>query len=54
MEITNKRYNELIEAEMILLSLYGAGVDNWEGWDTAMEFFKEMKKTSVPLDIEDK
>jgi hypothetical protein len=52
--ITNERYSELIEAEMTLLSLYGAGVDNWNGWDIAMEFFEEMKRMSVPLDIEDK
>jgi hypothetical protein len=30
MEITNKKYNELMETEMMLDSLYGAGVDNWE------------------------
>lgn len=43
MEITNKRYSELIEAETILNLLYRAGVDNWEGWDIAMESLEEEK-----------
>jgi hypothetical protein len=50
MEITNKKYNELMEAEMMLNSLYGAGVDNWDGWDIAMELFEEMKRMYIPLD----
>jgi hypothetical protein len=54
MEITNERYNDLIEEEMLLDALYAAGVDNWDGWDIAMELFEEIKKTSVPLDIEEK
>lgn len=52
--ITNERYSELIEAEMTLNSLYGAGVDNWDGWDAAMELLEEIKRISVTLDIEQK
>ncbi|MBW1800676.1 MAG: hypothetical protein JRJ85_08095 [Deltaproteobacteria bacterium] len=53
MKITNKRYSELIEAEMTLNSLYAAGVDNWEGWDIAMESLEEIKQTNKKLDIEE-
>lgn len=35
--ITQKRYDELIAAEEKLMALEGAGVDNWEGYDFAME-----------------
>lgn len=52
--ITNERYSELIEAEMTLNSLYGAGVDNWDGWGAAMELLEEIKRISVTLDIEQK
>lgn len=54
MKITNERYSELIEAEMMLNSLYGAGVDNWDGWGEAIELFEEIKKINVSLDIEEK
>lgn len=54
MEITNKRYNELLEAEMILNSLYNAGVDNWDGWDMAIDLFEELRKINIPLDIGEK
>lgn len=36
-EITKERYDELIKCEGILNALYAAGVDNWEGYDFAME-----------------
>lgn len=35
--ISFDQYSKLIEAESILNALYGAGVDNWEGYDYAME-----------------
>ena len=31
------RYNELVEAEDKLAALEAAGVDNWDGYDFAME-----------------
>lgn len=33
--ITEKEYNELIEARRFLTALENAGVDNWEGYDEA-------------------
>jgi len=51
--ITNERYSELIETEMTLNALYGAGVDNWDGWDAAMEFLEEMKQINKKLDIKE-
>lgn len=36
-EITEERYDELVEAEQVLDALLNAGVDNWEGYDYAME-----------------
>jgi hypothetical protein len=32
-----ERYHELIEAEAALAALEAAGVDNWDGYDYAME-----------------
>lgn len=39
-EISQERYDELIRAESKLLALEGAGVDNWDGYDFAMETLK--------------
>lgn len=36
-EITEERLKELEDAEAKLLALEAAGVDNWEGYDFAME-----------------
>lgn len=33
--ISQKRYKELMEAEVKLNALYAAGVDNWEGYSEA-------------------
>jgi hypothetical protein len=35
------RVEELEKSEMKLLALEGAGVDNWEGYDDAMEMMRE-------------
>lgn len=40
-EISAERYEALIKAEEKLEALEGAGVDNWEGYDIAMEFMEE-------------
>lgn len=34
-------YNELIERDKILAALEAAGVDNWDGYDFAMEEYRE-------------
>lgn len=40
--ISKDRYNELLEAEEKLNCLEAAGVDNWDGYDFAMEdFYKD-------------
>ncbi len=35
--INKKLYEELIEDSRILSALRGAGVDNWDGYDDAMQ-----------------
>jgi hypothetical protein len=35
-EITQQEYERLLEAEEFLNCLETAGVDNWEGYDTAL------------------
>lgn len=35
--ITRKEYRELLERDKWLSCLEGAGVDNWEGYDCAIE-----------------
>ena len=39
--ITDERYYRLLEAERKLRELEAHGVDNWEGYDYAMEALKE-------------
>jgi hypothetical protein len=34
------RHAELVEAEHLLSALEAAGVDNWEGYDHAMEIMR--------------
>lgn len=36
-------YEELIEARNVLEALQAAGVDNWEGYDVAMEELTEIE-----------
>jgi len=42
--ISKKTYDDLIDDQLKLLALEGAGVDNWQGYDDAMEAYTEMKK----------
>jgi hypothetical protein len=35
-----ERYKELIESEKVLDALRTAGVDNWDGYDIAMEYLE--------------
>ncbi len=39
--ISRDRYEDLLDAEKRLDSLYAAGVDNWEGFDYALELGRD-------------
>ena len=39
--ITKEEYDSLFASEKMLLALEGAGVDNWDGYDFAMESLEE-------------
>ena len=55
-EITEDHYERLLESEDKLAALEAAGVDNWQGYDDAMDILREWKlernkepnATSVP------
>lgn len=40
-EISKKVYLELVQDQAILNALFAAGVDNWEGYDIAIESMAE-------------
>lgn len=40
----NKRQKELLKIEQIWLALQGAGVDNWEGFEIAMERIQKLEE----------
>jgi len=39
--ISKKEYEELLEDQKLLQALQGAGVDNWSGYEYALEIMKE-------------
>ena len=39
--ISKKEYEELLEDQKLLQALQGAGVDNWSGYDFAIEMMNE-------------
>ena len=41
--ISKKEYEELLKDSQFLDCLRGAGVDNWDGYDYALEMMKEME-----------
>lgn len=41
--ISKKEYESLLEDSEKLSALEAAGVDNWQGYDDAMEMMKEME-----------
>lgn len=43
-ELSIEEFNSLKESEMRLLALESAGVDNWSGYDFAMELLQEMEE----------
>ena len=55
-EITEDHYERLLDSEETLAALEAAGVDNWQGYDDAMDILREWKlernkepnATSVP------
>ena len=42
--LTESRVKELLEKEEILNALEGGGVDNWDGYDFALESFRKRKE----------
>lgn len=40
-EIEEERWEELLQAEKMLACLDAAGVDNWEGYDEALDLMDE-------------
>jgi hypothetical protein len=42
-EITEERYERLLASEDMLAALEAAGVDNWQGYDDAMDILREWK-----------
>ena len=51
-EITVAEFDELKDSEMKLLALESAGVDNWSGYDFAMELLSEMVEENELLQKE--
>jgi lactate dehydrogenase-like 2-hydroxyacid dehydrogenase len=45
--ITKKEYDKLLHDQMKLIALEGAGVDNWDGYDDAMEILEEMENEEL-------
>lgn len=40
-EISESALKSLMDSEKMLLALQNAGVDNWSGYDFAMELYRE-------------
>ena len=43
-ELSQSEYQELKDAQMKLIALESAGVDNWQGYSEAMDLYKELKE----------
>lgn len=41
--ITREEYDELVDNNLFYECLVGAGVDNWDGYDYAIEQYRELK-----------
>lgn len=41
--ISKKEYESLLEDQKLLQCLQGAGVDNWSGYECALEMMQEME-----------
>lgn len=42
--VIKKDYDELIKDQKKLRALESAGVDNWDGYDTALDILEDMEK----------
>jgi hypothetical protein len=42
--ITFEEYNDLLEDQRMLDALMACGVDNWQGWDEAMEMMSKIEE----------
>ncbi len=42
--ITEKEYQKLLDEQLFLDCLRGAGVDNWDGYDYAIDSYHECKE----------
>ena len=40
--ITVRKYNELLDDQLLLRVLQSAGVDNWDGYDYALEEYRKL------------
>lgn len=45
--ISEKEYEGLLEKERFLEALRGCGVDNWDGYDYAIEMIEEWDKEEI-------
>lgn len=45
-EVSEDRYDELLDAEQFLEALSDVGVDNWNGYYLALEILEEWNKES--------
>ena len=41
--ISKEEYESLLEDQKLLICLQGAGVDNWSGYECALEMMQEME-----------
>lgn len=48
--ITKKEYKDLLDDQLFLDSLIGTGVDNWEGYESAVDSYKAANQQ---LDLEE-
>lgn len=46
--ISKEEYESLLEDRAWLRCLKNAGVDNWQGYDYACEFFRNKKTLKIP------
>lgn len=44
--ISKEEYDLLMDGGRLLAALEAAGVDNWQGWDAAMDIYKELEVVS--------
>lgn len=43
--ISLEEYEDLLDESALLTCLRNAGVDNWDGWDYAMEAYEEYQQS---------